>query len=52
MRTEKAAKVEIKINAGDNVSFHNFTGDIESEGGLYHIRNLPCDAFILSNFCK
>ena len=43
-----AAKVEIKIKAGDNVSFHNFTGDIESEGGLYHIRNLPCDAFILA----
>ena len=43
-----AAKVEIKIKAGNNVSFHNFTGDLESEGGLYHIRNLPCDAFILS----
>lgn len=43
-----AAKVEIKIKAGDNISFHNFTGDIESEGGLYHIRNMPCDAFILS----
>ncbi len=43
-----AAKVKIKIKAGENVSFHNFTGDLESEGGLYHIRNLPCDAFILS----
>ena len=43
-----AAKVEITIKAGENVSFHNFAGDIESEGGLYHIRNLPCDAFILS----
>ena len=43
-----AAKVEITITAGENVSFHNFTGDIESEGGLYHIRNLPCDAFILA----
>ena len=43
-----AAKVEIKIKAGENVSFHNFVGDLESEGGLYHIRNLPCDAFILS----
>lgn len=43
-----AAKVEIKIKAGKDVSFHNFTGDIESEGGLYHIRNLPCDAFILA----
>lgn len=43
-----AAKVEIKIKAGANVSFHNFAGDMESEGGLYHIRNLPCDAFILA----
>ena len=43
-----AAKIEIKIKAGDNISFHNFAGDLESEGGLYHIRNLPCDAFILS----
>ena len=43
-----AAKVEITITAGENVSFHNFTGDLESEGGLYHIRNLPCDAFILA----
>ena len=43
-----AAKVEINIKAGENVSFHNFTGDLESEGGLYYIRNLPCDAFILA----
>ena len=43
-----AAKVEITIKAGKNVTFHNFAGDLESEGGLYHIRNLPCDAFILS----
>ena len=43
-----AAKVEIKIKAGANVSFNNFAGDMESEGGLYHIRNLPCDAFILA----
>ena len=43
-----AAKVEINIKAGENVSFHHFAGDIESEGGLYHIRNLPCDAFILA----
>ena len=43
-----AAKVEITIKAGENVSFYNFSGDLESEGGLYHIRNLPCDAFILA----
>ena len=43
-----AAKVEITIRAGENVSFNNFTGDLESEGGLYHIRNLPCDAYILA----
>ena len=43
-----AAKVEITINAGENVFFHHFKDDLESEGGLYHIRNLPCDAFILA----
>lgn len=43
-----AAKVEITIRTSADYTFHNFTGDLESEGGLYHIRNLPCDAFILS----
>jgi len=43
-----AAKVEIKIQAGEHVTFTHFAGDVESEGGLYHIRNLPYDAFILS----
>ena len=43
-----AAKVEITINAGENVFFHHFRDDLESEGGLYYISNLPCDAFILS----
>lgn len=43
-----AAKVEIKIKAGENISFNHFANDMESEGGLYHIRNLPCDAFILA----
>lgn len=43
-----ASKVEITINAGENILFHHFENDIESEGGLYHIRNLPCDAFILA----
>ena len=43
-----AAKVEIKIQAGEHVSFTHFAGDVESEGGMYHIRNLPYDAFILS----
>ena len=43
-----ASKVEITINAGENILFHHFKNDIESEGGLYHIRNLPCDAFILA----
>jgi len=43
-----AAKVDIVITAGENVSFHHFRNDSESEGGLYYIRNLPCDAFILS----
>ena len=43
-----AAKVEITINAGENVFFHHFKNDMESEGGLYHIRNLPSDAFILA----
>ncbi len=43
-----AAKVEITINAGENIFFHHFKDDLESEGGLYHINNLPCDAFILA----
>ena len=43
-----AAKVEITINAGENVFFHHFQNDLESEGGMYYVRNLPCDAFILS----
>ena len=30
-----AAKVVINITAGDNIEFHNFTGDLESDGGKY-----------------
>lgn len=43
-----AAKVVINIEAGADVEFHNFTGDIESDGGLYYVRNLPYDTYVLS----
>lgn len=43
-----AAKVVINITAGDNIEFHNFTGDLESDGGKYYVRNLPYDTFVLS----
>ncbi len=43
-----AAKVVINIEAGDAVEFHHFAGDPASDGGLYYVRNLPYDTFILS----
>lgn len=43
-----AAKVEISIEAGESVTFHSFTGDMESDGGLYYIRNLPVETYLLS----
>lgn len=41
-----AAKVQVTITAADNVAFKNFTPDV-SDGGLYYIRNLSYDAYLL-----
>ncbi len=43
-----AAKVVINITAGADVKFHHFAGDPESDGGLYYVRNLPYDTYLLS----
>ena len=43
-----AAKVEISITAGSDVDFHHFANDPASDGGLYYIRNLPYDTYVLS----
>ena len=43
-----AAKVFININAGADVEFHHYADDPESDGGLYYVRNLPYETFVLS----
>ena len=47
-----AAKVFINIKAGDDVRFADFDessdGNLISDGGLYYIRNLPVQAFLLA----
>lgn len=43
-----AAKVEVTITAADNVEFKNFTIADGSEGGLYYVRNLSYDAYLLA----
>lgn len=43
-----AAKVKVTINATDEVEFKNFTIADGSEGGLYYVRNLSYDAFLLA----
>ena len=43
-----AAKVVVNITATDNVEFKPFTQAEGSEGGLYYIRNLPIDAYLLA----
>lgn len=47
-----AAKVVINIKAGDDVRFADFDespdGHLISDGGLYYIRNLPIQAFLLA----
>ena len=43
-----AAKVVVNITAGENVAFRNFTSAQGSEGGLYYVRNLSYDAFLLA----
>lgn len=41
-----AAKVQVTITAADNVAFKNFASDV-SDGGLYYIRNLSYEAYLL-----
>ena len=43
-----AAKVVVNITAGENLVFKGFTTADGSEGGLYYVRNLPYDAFLLA----
>lgn len=43
-----AAKVFINIEASDAVEFKSFTIAQGSEGGLYYVRNLPYDAYLLA----
>ena len=43
-----AAKVMVTINATDEVEFKDFTVAEGSEGGLYYVRNLSYDAFLLA----
>ena len=43
-----AAKVSINIKAGDKVKFMPYTIAEGSEGGLYYVRNLPYQTYVLS----
>ena len=43
-----AAKVKVTINASSEVEFKDFTVADGSEGGLYYVRNLSYDAFLLA----
>lgn len=43
-----AAKVFIKITADESVEFNSYSLAEGSEGGLYYIRNLPIDAYLLA----
>ena len=43
-----AAKVVIKITAEESVEFKSYTLAEGSDGGLYYIRNLPIDAYLLA----
>jgi hypothetical protein len=43
-----AAKVVVNIKASERVEFRNFTMDDASEGGLYYLRNMPYDAYLLA----
>ena len=46
--TRAAAKVVVNIKASEKVEFKNFTVDEGSEGGLYYLRNMPYDAYLLA----
>ena len=47
-----AAKVAVNITAGDEITFASFSETVDgkpvSDGGLYYIRNLPYQAFLLA----
>lgn len=43
-----ASKVVINITASENVEFKSFGIEDGSDGGLYYIRNLPYDTFLLA----
>ena len=46
--TRAAAKVVVNIKASEKVEFKNFTVAEGSEGGLYYLRNMPFDAYLLA----
>lgn len=43
-----AAKVVINVTAGDAVTFMPYGSEDGSEGGLYYVRNLPYDTYLLA----
>lgn len=43
-----AAKVVINIKASEKVEFKSFTVEDGSEGGLYYLRNMPYDTYLLA----
>ena len=46
--TRAAAKVVVNITASENVEFKQFSVAEGSEGGLYYVRNMPYDTYILA----
>lgn len=46
--TRAAAKVVVNISASENVEFKQFTVAEGSEGGLYYVRNMPYDTYLLA----
>ena len=46
--TRAAAKVVVNITASDKVEFKNFTTADGSDGGLYYLRNMPYDTYLLA----
>lgn len=46
--TRAAAKVVVNITVSENVEFKQFSVAEGSEGGLYYVRNMPYDTYILA----
>lgn len=46
--TRAAAKVVVNITASEKVEFKQFSVAEGSEGGLYYVRNMPYDTYILA----